>query len=234
MNLFYSPDLEDQGEYQLNAEESHHSIRVLRLGHDSEIILVNGRGGWFTGKIISPDPRGCRVDIISIIRDHGKPGWDLHLGIAPTKQADRFEWFLEKATEIGVSRITPVYCDHSERKEIKPDRLQKIVVAAMKQSLHAFHPVISPGISFREFIRVDQSETKAIAHCQGGKKLWLDTIYKKGRPVSILIGPEGDFSPGEIASALALGYSPVTLGDSRLRTETAGVVAVQTISWLSR
>lgn len=234
MNLFYSPDLEDQEEYLLSGEESHHAVRVLRFGRDSEIVLVNGRGGWFTGRIITPDPRGCLVEINDSIRNKGKPGWEMHIGIAPTKQVDRFEWFLEKATEIGISRITPVFCDHSERREIRTDRLLRVVIAAMKQSLHAFHPVIDKGIPFREFIRTDQAEAKAIAHCQTGERQWLDSVYRKGRSVSILIGPEGDFSPDEIGQALSSGYAPVILGNSRLRTETAGIVAVQTISWLSR
>lgn len=234
MHLFYAPELSDQKSFTLNADESHHAVRVLRLSPGMEIILVNGRGGWYHTKITHPDPKACTVEITKVQSDIGKPGHDLRIAIAPTKQIDRYEWFLEKATEIGISEVIPLICEHSERKEVKTDRQMRIVIAAMKQSLKAFHPVIREPLSFRKFMKEDISGTKTIAHCQTGEKLWINEIIKPAEPITILIGPEGDFSGSEITEAIENGYIPVTLGTSRLRTETAGVVACHTVSWLSR
>ncbi|MFH0761198.1 MAG: 16S rRNA (uracil(1498)-N(3))-methyltransferase [Bacteroidota bacterium] len=234
MNLFYSPGLTDQPEFTLSSEESHHAVRVLRMGLGDEIVLVNGRGGWYTSKIISPDPKACGVEIIDQQQGLGKPKYNLHIAMAPTKQIDRFEWFLEKATEIGISEITPLICDRSERKDVKTDRLMRIVIAAMKQSLKAFHPVIHTQTSFKVFLTQTRAGALLIAHCQEGEKLWLDESIFNPESITILIGPEGDFSPDEIQLALRNNYQPVTLGESRLRTETAGLVAVQTVSWLFR
>ena len=234
MNLFYSPGLTDHPEYTLSNEESHHAVRVLRMGLGDEMVLVNGSGGWYQARIISADPKGCQVEIIGRQQDIGKPNYNLHVAMAPTKQIDRFEWFLEKATEIGISEITPLICDRSERKEVKPDRLMKIVVAAMKQSLKAFHPVVHPSTSFKKFLAQDRTGSLLNAHCQNGEKSWLDESIPNPDPITILIGPEGDFSPDEIQLALRNHFLPITLGASRLRTETAGLVAVQTVSWLFR
>jgi len=234
MNLFYSPELVDQKEFSLSAEESHHAVRVLRLGAGEQVTLVNGRGGWFTAEIINPDPKACLVGIQGVQEDYGNPPYRLHIAIAPTKQIDRFEWFLEKATEIGISEITPLICERSERREVKEERLLKIVIAAMKQSLKAFHPVIHSQTSFTRFMSRNHTGTGMIAHCQPGPKKWIDQITADARNITILIGPEGDFSPSEIGKAIDSGFSPITLGDSRLRTETAGVVAVQTVSWIFR
>ncbi len=234
MHLFYAPGLSDELSFTLNPDESHHAVRVLRLTPGDEIILVNGRGGWYHSRITHPGAKACTVDIITVIADMGKPAWQLHIAIAPTKQIDRYEWFLEKATEIGISEITPLICDHSERKEVKTERQMRIVIAAMKQSLTAFHPVINEPVSFKNFMKKNIPGEKTIAHCQPGTKLWLNEILKPGDPITILIGPEGDFSDSEIVTAMENGYHPITLGNSRLRTETAGVAACHTISWLSR
>lgn len=234
MHLFYAPGLTDQKSFTLNPDESHHAIRVLRLVPGDNIILVNGRGGWYDARITNPGPKACTVDIIKVTPDIGKPPYDLHIAIAPTKQIDRYEWFLEKATEIGISEITPIICEHSERKEVKTDRQLRIVIAAMKQSLKAFHPAINEPVSFRNFMKSDFAGAKTIAFCQPANKQWLNEMVHPGQPITILIGPEGDFSDTEIAIATANGYLPITLGTSRLRTETAGVVACQTISWICR
>lgn len=234
MNLFYSPGLTDHPEFVLPPEESHHAVRVLRMGAGDEVVLINGLGDWYTATILSADPRACRVEITGRKQGTGKPKYNLHVAIAPTKQIDRFEWFIEKATEIGISVITPLICDRSERKDVKTDRLMRIVVAAMKQSQKAFHPVINPQTSFKGFMSQNRPGALFIAHCQEGGKLWLDQGLSKAESITILIGPEGDFSPDEIRFAIQNNYQPVTLGESRLRTETAGLVAVQTVSWLFR
>jgi 16S rRNA (uracil1498-N3)-methyltransferase len=234
MHLFYAPDLSDGKSFTLNSDESHHAVRVLRLNPGSEIILVNGRGGWYRTVITRPDPKACEVDIIEVLNGIGKPNYDLHIAMAPTKQIDRYEWFLEKATEIGISRVTPIICDHSERKDVKTDRQMRVIIAAMKQSLNAFHPVLDEPVAFKSFIRGNFSGSKSIAHCQPGGKSWLDELVRKEEPVTVLIGPEGDFSDAEINAAIANGFTPITLGTSRLRTETAGIVACQTVSWICR
>ncbi|OFY50407.1 MAG: 16S rRNA (uracil(1498)-N(3))-methyltransferase [Bacteroidetes bacterium GWF2_49_14] len=234
MNLFYAPELADQEEIVLSAEESHHAVRVLRISAGEQIILVNGKGGWYTSKIVHPDPKACRVEIISREQGLGVPRYHLHIAMAPTKQIDRFEWFIEKATEIGISEITPLICDRSERRDVKPERLVKVAISAMKQSLKAFHPVIHPSVSLRKFLAREMPGSKGIAHCVPGTKLWLNEASDKTTNNIILIGPEGDFTPDEIQLAYGAGYSPITLGESRLRTETAGVVAVQTLAWLFR
>lgn len=234
MHLFYAPELFDQKNFTLSPDESHHAVRVLRLGAGMEIILVNGRGGWYHTSITHPDPKACVVEVTRTVHDVGKPPYDLHIAIAPTKQIDRYEWFLEKATEIGINQVTPLICARSERKDVKSERQMRIVIAAMKQSLTAFHPTINEPVPFKKFITRSITGTRAIAHCESGDKMWLDALVKAGSPVTILIGPEGDFSLQEIAEAMDNGYQPVTLGTSRLRTETAGVVACQTVSWLCR
>lgn len=234
MHLFYAPRLNDELEFTLSPEESHHAVRVLRLNPGSEIILVNGRGGWYQSKITHPDPKACSVEITGITNGVGKPPYHLHIALAPTKQIDRYEWFLEKSTEIGISEITPLICEHSERKDVKTERQMRIVIAAMKQSLNAYHPIIHEPVSFKNFIRATIGGTKSIAHCHPGNKKWLNEIMLSGQPMTILVGPEGDFSVSEISAAVGYGYLPVTLGSSRLRTETAGVVACQTISWISK
>jgi len=234
MHLFYAPGLTDESAFTLSPEESHHAVRVLRLGTGSEIILVNGQGGWYETVITLPDPKACQVDIRKYSKGVGKPNYDLHIAMAPTKQIDRYEWFIEKATEIGISHITPLICDHSERRDVKTDRQMRVVLAAMKQSLKAYHPVIHEPVTFKNFMKSEHAGAKAIAHCQEGNKLWINDIMIPDQPVTILIGPEGDFSDSEITLALANQFVPLTLGVSRLRTETAGVVACQSVSWVCR
>jgi 16S rRNA (uracil1498-N3)-methyltransferase len=235
LNLFYSPGLAGQEEWTLSAEESHHAVKVLRLGPGSDVILVNGRGGWFEGRIIYADARACRVEITGMEPGKGQPSWHLHVAMAPTKQIDRFEWFVEKASEIGISEITPLICDRSERREIKTERILKVAISAMKQSLKAWHPVIHEPVTFKKFIASNHGEAALmIAHCMEGEKRWIDQCSIPGKFSVLLIGPEGDFTPDEVTRAILAGYSPVTLGESRLRTETAGLVAVQTIAWINR
>lgn len=228
MRLFYAPDITTP-EYTLSEEESKHSTRVLRLSVGDTIYLVDGKGGFYTAKISSISAKSCIAKIIDEQHNYGKRDYRLHIAMAPTKNIDRFEWFLEKATEIGIDEITPLLCEHSERKVIKIERLEKVVEAAMKQSLKAYRPIVNELTTFEQLIKTARADQKLIAHCYNGPKPLLRNVIKPKKDVIILIGPEGDFSPKEVELAKQLGYNDITLGDSRLRTETAGVVACCTV-----
>lgn len=236
MQLFYHPKAETiQQQLVFDKDESRHIVKVLRKNSGDELLLTNGKGYFFTGEIISANHNKCGVKLLSKDLQSALP-YSLHMAVAPTKLNDRFEWFLEKATEIGVNEITPVICDHSERTKIKSERYEKIVLSAIKQSLKAYLPKINPVISFNEFIKV-QSENnamKCIAHCEDGIKKGLKEIVIPNASYTILIGPEGDFSTREIELALKNAFQPITLGESRLRTETAAVVAVHSIAFLNQ
>lgn len=232
MHIFYTPELSGNT-YTLDETESKHCIRVLRLEKGDEITLVDGRGGLFTAEIEDPNPKRCVVKVIQEQLDFGKRIFHVHVAIAPTKNIERIEWFLEKATEIGIDRVTPLLCRYSERKEIKNERLEKVMVSAMKQSLKAYLPQLDELTKFNEFIRLPFSGQKFIAHCEEQHRELLKNTIKHGENYLILIGPEGDFSAEEIRMAIDAGFVPVSLGDSRLRTETAGVVACHTFNLLN-
>ncbi|RZF59331.1 16S rRNA (uracil(1498)-N(3))-methyltransferase [Sphingobacterium corticibacterium] len=238
MHLFYTPTIEPHyTEFMLTEDESKHAIRVLRLTAGDEIYLVDGVGGWYTAKILDPHPKRTTLSILHVEQDYEKPAYYLHVAVAPTKNMDRMEWFLEKATEVGIQEITPIVSSHSERKEVKNERLHKVVIPAMKQSLKAYLPKVNPAVSLQQFfdqIKSEEYKTKAIAHCADGERQYLANICSPGEKYLILIGPEGDFSENEIAQALSLGYQPVSLGNSRLRTETAAVACCLEISVLNR
>lgn len=228
MNLFYLPEV--TGAFtELNPDESKHCVRVLRLKKGDPIHLVNGKGSVFEALIHDPNPKKCILEIIHESKPRNPRPYQLTIAIAPTKNIERFEWFLEKSTEIGIDRIVPLICRHSERKEIKPERLVKILVAAMKQSGQLYLPELTPAQSFAELIKKPFHGDKMIAHCESTGKKELKNSVTPGNNVLILIGPEGDFDPTEIDQALALGFLPVSLGVSRLRTETAGLVACHTV-----
>ncbi|MEI6696791.1 MAG: 16S rRNA (uracil(1498)-N(3))-methyltransferase [Bacteroidota bacterium] len=232
MHLFYTPNIKSSL-YTLDKEESTHCVRVLRLKEGSLIHLTDGKGNLFKAQLLSADPKECLAEIIETIPEFGKRAFYLHIAIAPTKNIDRFEWFLEKATEIGIDEITPLYCEHSERNIIKPERLQKIITSALKQSLKTYHPVLNEAVKFNHFIQSTFESKKYIAHCEENEKTPFQTACQKGENALILIGPEGDFSNTEIKNAIANNYLPISLGDSRLRTETAGIVACHTINLLN-
>lgn len=235
MHLFYTPDLyADDSVYTLSPEESRHAAGVLRMRAGERVRLTDGRGGWCEAEIL-PDSsaRECRVRILARETDYGQRPYRLHVAIAPTKNSDRYEWFLEKATEIGIDRITPLCCEHSERKVLRRERGEKIVLSAVKQSLKAYVPQLDELTSFRDFIASASAlcRNRFVAYCDEGTPLG-DRVglfsAMQGASVKefcVLIGPEGDFSSAEIAAARAVGFVPVTLGESRLRTETAGVMA---------
>jgi 16S rRNA (uracil1498-N3)-methyltransferase len=229
MQLFYVPNVAEN-EIVLDETESKHAIRVLRLNVGDKIQVVNGKGGFFLAEITQPHPKKCKLSILESHTEFGKRRFNLHMAIAPTKNIDRFEWFLEKGTEIGIDEITPVLCEHSERKTIKPDRLEKILVSAMKQSVKAYLPKLNPMVSFNEFLIKNEGEQKYIAHCNEGEKEHLQNEVEKEKSVTILIGPEGDFSPEEVEQAKKNGFCEISLGSSRLRTETAAIVACHIVN----
>lgn len=232
MQLFYDPHITGPV-HTLSESESKHVVRVLRKTVGDEIHLIDGKGTRYHCRITADHPKRCGVEVVSEVSlPLMRP--EIHVAIAPTKLNDRLEWFLEKATEIGITAITPVICEHSERKTVKRERLEKVLVAAMKQSLKAWLPRLHPATTFRDFVTSENNGQRYIAHCDGEERTLLKAIYPKGDAVQILIGPEGDFSPTEIELANAHGFQPITLGESRLRTETAALVALQTIHVLNQ
>lgn len=232
MQLFYVPEIINNQGY-LSPDESRHAIKVLRLGTNDEIHLIDGKGGFYKAFISVPNQKKCLVEISEQLEDPGKKEFKLHIAIAPTKNIDRIEWFLEKATEIGISRITPILCDHSERKVIKPERLERILVSAMKQSYKATLPQLDELMKYSDFISSPVFDQKYIAHCMDDSVQHLKSIYSSQKDVTILIGPEGDFSPNEVELAKMNGFKEISLGKSRLRTETAALVACHTINLIN-
>jgi len=233
MQLFYNPDIDQATEsFSFDKEESRHIIKVLRK-KDSDILFVtNGLGILFKTEIVLASDNKCTVKILSAAVVP-KPRYHLHLAVAPTKMNDRYEWFLEKATEIGISEITPIICDHSERKQIKTDRFDKIILSAMKQSNQYFLPKLNEPIAYKDFLKIKHSRQLFIAHCEETGKQSLKKTLKPNSDVTMLIGPEGDFSKNEIKLAIENDYIPVALGDTRLRTETAAVVACHTVVFVN-
>mgnify|MGYP003611735533 FL=1 len=229
MQLFYNPDIDETTEtFSFDKEESRHIIKVLRK-KDSDILHVtNGLGLLFETEITLASDNKCIVEVLSI-KKSPEPKFRLHLAVAPTKMNDRFEWFLEKATEIGIQEITPVFCDRSERKVVNLERFEKIILSAMKQSNETYLPKLNEAISFKEFIKQKNEGLQLIAHCEEADKKSLKEVLKPNENITILIGPEGDFSDKEIALALENNYQPVMLGNTRLRTETAAVVACHSV-----
>ena len=232
MHIFYTPGISGIS-YTLDEPESKHCTRVLRLVKGDLITLVDGHGGLFTAEITDPNPKRCQVNVIQSQLNFGLSAFQVNIAIAPTKNMERIEWFLEKATEIGVTRITPLLCRFSERKEIKHERLEKVMISAMKQSLKAYLPQLDELTKFSNFIHQPFEGQKFIAHCEDQQRDLLKSRIKPGENYLILIGPEGDFSVEEIEQALNAGFHPVSLGNSRLRTETAGVVACHTFNLLN-
>jgi len=228
MSLFYVPNL-SAGKV-LPEEESQHAVKVLRLQVGDAIEVVDGIGGFYNARITNPHAKHCGFEITEALLEFGKRDYKLHIAIAPTKNIERLEWFIEKATEIGIDEITPLICRFSERKIIKPERLDKIIVSAAKQSKKAYFPKLNPLCSFDELMKNHQATQKFIAHCYEEDKKLLQAECTKSSNVLILVGPEGDFSKEEVQKAMSIGFIPVSLGNSRLRTETAGVVACHTVA----
>ena len=232
MNLFYAPDILQT--LSLPEEESQHCAKVLRMKAGEHIHIIDGVGGLYEAEILEAHPKRTQVSIISEQHEYGRRPFRLHLAVAPTKNIDRFEWFVEKATEIGFDELTPLCCRYSERKVIKPERIEKILVSAAKQSLKAYVPRLNSMITFKEFINNSQLSTLNsqlfIAHCYDQPKQHLFNACQPGGDVVVMVGPEGDFSEEEVELALRNSFQAITLGESRLRTETAGVVACHLVT----
>jgi 16S rRNA (uracil1498-N3)-methyltransferase len=233
MQVFYIPEI--SGDLvTLSKEESNHCIRVLRLSISDTVYLIDGKGGIYTARIIEPDPQACKVEITEFAPGNSSRP-KLHLAIAPPKPSDRFEWFLEKAVELGVGEITPILCQRSERKEIKPERLEKIIIASMKQAIVARKPLLNPMIAFPKFMKavLKTNKNRFIAWCDESTKTPLQEALIKESDAILLIGPEGDFTPEEIQLAKDSGFKAVSLGPRRLRTETAALAGCMIFNLLN-
>ncbi len=231
MQLFYNPELNEHStQVAFSKEESKHIVKVLRKSVGDDLHSTNGNGWLFASKIINSDIKHCVAQITSKTF-FGRKNYRLHLAVAPTKMNDRYEWFLEKATEIGIDSITPIICHHSERKTINTERFEKILLSAMKQSAQYYLPKLNAQIPFMEFVKQDFAGQKFIAHCEDSQKTTLKNALQAQNDVLILIGPEGDFSVKEIETAVKSRFIPVTLGTTRLRTETAAVVACHSVAF---
>ncbi len=228
MNLFYAPDILQT--LTLPEEESQHCAKVLRMKVGEHIHIIDGVGGLYEAEILEAHPKRTQVSIISEQHEYGRRPFRLHLAVAPTKNIDRFEWFVEKATEIGFDELTPLCCRYSERKVIKPERIEKILVSAAKQSLKAYVPRLNPMITFKEFVAQNHNSQLFIAHCYDQPKQHLLHACPPASDVVVMVGPEGDFSEEEVELALRNSFQAITLGESRLRTETAGVVACHLVT----
>lgn len=234
MHIFYTPDI-IQPTYTLNEEESKHCVRVLRLPVGTLVNLVDGKGGFYIAEISGDNPKKVTLAILSVVEEYQKRNHYLHIAVAPTKNIDRLEWFLEKATELGIDEITPIISDRSERRVVKEDRLNKVITAAVKQSIKAYHPKLNAAISYEAFLKSSFQGDKLIAHCMDqGEKNYIAHLVKPQGQYLILIGPEGDFTLEEVNLALEKGFKALTLGNNRLRTETAALSACFEINYLNR
>ncbi|WP_298881372.1 16S rRNA (uracil(1498)-N(3))-methyltransferase [uncultured Polaribacter sp.] len=234
MQLFYNSEISrETTKITFNKIESKHIVRVLRKKENDILKITNGKGFLFDVKIIVPSDKKCAAEVIAS-KEKPKP-WNyyLHIAIAPTKLNDRLEWFLEKATEIGIDEITPIICANSERRVVKLERFEKIIQSAMKQSLKFTLPKLNEPIKLNQFINKKFEGKVCIAHCEEQEKILLQSVVKPSERTTILIGPEGDFSTQEIEKCLEKGFIPISLGESRLRTETAALVAVNTVSFIN-
>lgn len=227
MNIFYAKPY-DHDMLIMDEQESRHCVKVLRTRIGDKVHAVDGSGGFYEAELIADNPKECRLSVLSRTEDYHPLPYDLHIGIAPTKSIDRFEWFLEKATEIGITSITPLLCERSERKVLRLDRLEKVIISAMKQSIKAYKPILNQPIALNSWLGQDDAEASLIAHCDEGTK---DELWHMKLPGSIklAIGPEGDFSRSEIDLAIENGFSAISLGTYRLRTETAGIIACSAV-----
>ena len=232
MRFFYCPDITESGVSRLNPEESKHCFRILRKKISDTIEVVDGKGNLYQAEIISDKNKSCQFKIISHTRDYGKRGFRLSIGIAPPKNVSRFEWFLEKSVEIGIDEVYPVISKRSERTNMNSLRLSKILIGAMKQSARAYLPILHDPYGFAELITIDEQQPKQkfIAVCSMESLPHLKNVYQKEKNTLVLIGPEGDFTDEEVQLAIERGFSPVSLGNSRLRVETAGIVACDVIN----
>lgn len=234
MQLFYNPSLTPNSkEIIFDKEESRHIVRVLRKKQGDVLHITNGSNYLFYAEIIFESDKKCTASIIKVEEKQPTRNYYIHVAIAPTKNNDRYEWFLEKATEIGIDEITPIICDNSERKVVKIDRFSRILQSAMKQSLQCKLPKLNSPIKFTDFMNQNFTTQNFIAHCEDtAEKNFIKNTATLNGSYTLLIGPEGDFSTKEIQLALQQQFVPISLGENRLRTETAGLNVVQSIAYL--
>jgi 16S rRNA (uracil1498-N3)-methyltransferase len=234
MHIFYAPDISGDT-FILDEKESKHSVRVLRMTSGTAVRLIDGKGNLYEGHIVDPDPKRCLIRITDIRSDYEKRNYRLHIAISPLKNTERFEWFVEKSVEIGVDEITPLICKNTEKKSVKQERINSIIVSAMKQSVKAGKTVLNEPCLFNSFISQPGQSINMIAHCSHSTmRIKISEAYKKNENCVVLIGPEGDFSNEEISAAIRRNFIPVHLGSSRLRTETAGVAACHSIYFINQ
>ena len=233
MNYFFHPTLDHSvSQFAFSTEESRHIVKVLRKKEGDILHITNGKGYLFTSEIIEANPKKCICRVLDTKKFH-PARYALHLAVAPTKRLERFQWFLEKATEIGVAEITPIYCKRSERAKFSRERMQRVIQEAMKQSLRTYLPQLNELTPYEDFLNTELPDLRFIAHCEDDEKADLKRRVAPDKDIVILIGPEGDFTPSEIQSAYGAGFLPVSLGRSRLRTETAAIVACATVNLLN-
>ncbi|MEI6865832.1 16S rRNA (uracil(1498)-N(3))-methyltransferase [Flavicella sp.] len=232
MQLFYSKNIDSNtSSFVFEKTESRHIVKVLRKQEGDKLHITNGDGVLLIAEIVIANDKKCQVNIVESSLIEKPWNYRLHIAVAPTKLNDRMEWFIEKATEIGIDEITPILCKHSERKVIKLDRYDKIALSAMKQSLKLHLPIINSAVPFTDFIKSKPNGDLFIAHCEEQEKKSFKNEIIRNRDITIMIGPEGDFNPKEIELALANCFTAVTLGESRLRTETAALVACHSVAF---
>lgn len=231
MQLFYAPQI-TLPQYTLSEEESRHAIKVLRLKVGERLHITDGAGNMHLCEVVSDSAKHCVVNVVESISEFEKRPYSLTMAVAPTKNIDRYEWFLEKATEIGVDHFVALETDHSERRVVKPEREEKVITAAVKQSLKAYHPTFEDMVPFKNFVTREFEGRKFIAHCGDAVvgKSYLASTLAAGQNAVVLIGPEGDFSPEEVRLAVDNGFEEITLGTQRFRTETAAVMAVAMVA----
>jgi len=234
MEIFYAPDICDDL-YTLDEKESKHMIKVLRMSRNQEVKIIDGKGNLYSGVIIEPDIKKCTIKISGVIRDFEKRPYRLHIAISPLKNPERYEWFIEKSVEIGIDEITPLICRNTEKTGIKTDRLNNLIISAMKQSLKAAKPILNEPCLLNEFLNKQTQGVRMIAHCdKNPDKKKISEVYAKGSDAVIMIGPEGDFTKNEIEKAIDFDFVPVHLGNSRLRTETAGIAACHSVYFINQ
>lgn len=234
MQIFYAPDISG-ATFALDENESKHLIRVLRMTKGTAVSLIDGKGNLYDGVISIPDAKRCIIEIRSRIDNFEKRDYRLHIAISPLKNTERFEWFIEKSVEIGIDEITPLICRNTEKTGIKTARIENLIISAMKQSLKATKTILNEPVNFNDFILTSVDETRLVAHCNPDiMRRGIAEVYKRKENITILIGPEGDFSNDEITRAIEAGFSSVHLGTSRLRTETAGIAACHSIYFMNQ
>jgi 16S rRNA (uracil1498-N3)-methyltransferase len=234
MQVFYAPNITNNSFY-LDEKESKHCIRALRMVRGDHVRMIDGKGNLYEGVISNPDPKKCRISITNINHSFEKRDYRINIAISPIKNHERFEWFIEKSVEIGVDEITPLICHNTEKTNLKTDRINNLIISAMKQSLKAVKTELQAKCFFSEFIRQNIQGVKIIAHCNESilRKSFAEA-YEKSKDVVIMIGPEGDFTPEEINQAMDNGFISAHLGPSRLRTETAGVAACHSVYFINQ